>query len=136
MKRVFSSEEMALPLLLPSIEYPSSPVFFPSTCDQKKTFEKVFHINCWPLARDCNAEEEDLSFAGCQYPLAVKINGKWQQKLLNIKLVSMVEAISLVATLFWNPNFLLCPRHILNLVKKLGLKTKILNVDIVKEQIG
>ncbi len=48
----------------------------------------------------------------------------------------MVKAISLAAALFWDPNFLLCPRHILNLVKKLGLKTKNLKVDIVKERIG
>ncbi len=48
----------------------------------------------------------------------------------------MVEAIPLAAALFWDPNFLLCPRHTLNLAKKLGLKTKGLKVDVVKERIG
>ena len=37
--------------------------------------------------------------------------------------------------IFKNPNFVLYPTHILNLVKKLGFKIKVLKVDIVKEQI-
>ncbi len=48
----------------------------------------------------------------------------------------MVEVIPLATALFWDPNFLLCPRHTLNLVKKLGLKTKGLKVDVMKEGIG
>ena len=48
----------------------------------------------------------------------------------------MVKVIPLAATLFWDHNFLLCPRHILNLANKLGLKTKSLKVDLVKAQIG
>ncbi len=48
----------------------------------------------------------------------------------------MVEAIPLAAAIFWDPNFLLYTRHTLNLTKKLGLKTKNLRADIVKEQIG
>ncbi len=48
----------------------------------------------------------------------------------------MVEAIPLAAAIFWDPNFTLCTRHTLNLAKKLGLKTKNLRADIVKERIG
>ncbi len=47
-----------------------------------------------------------------------------------------MEAILLAAALFWEPNFFLCPQHILNLVKKLGLKNRSLKVDVVKERIG
>ena len=67
---------------------------------------------------------------------AVKANKNWQQKLLNTKIVYIVEAIALAITLFWDPNFLLYPRHTLNLAKKLRLKTKSLKIDLVKEQIG
>ena len=81
-------------------------------------------------------EEVDLSYAGCQCPPAVKSNREWQQELLNTKLVCMVEAIPLAAALFWDPNFLLCPRHTLNLAKKLGLKSKSLKANVVKERIG
>ena len=48
----------------------------------------------------------------------------------------MVEIILLAATPFSELNFLLYPWHILNLAKKLGLKTESLKVDLVKEQIG
>ncbi len=48
----------------------------------------------------------------------------------------MVKAIPLAAALFWEPNFLLCPRHTLNLTKKLGLKIRSLKFDVVKERIG
>ncbi len=55
---------------------------------------------------------------------------------MNSKAVCMVEAIPLAAAIFWDPNFLLCPKHTLKLVKKLGLKTKNLKAEIVKERIG
>lgn len=48
----------------------------------------------------------------------------------------MVKVILLAATIFWNPNFALYPRHTLNLVKKLGLKTKGLKAKVVNERIG
>lgn len=82
------------------------------------SFEKAFDINCRLLARDRDVEEVDLSFAGCQCPPAVKANREWRQELLNPKPVCMVEAILLAATIFWDPNFLLCPGHTLNLAKK------------------
>ncbi len=47
----------------------------------------------------------------------------------------MVKVIPLAATIFWDSNFLLCPKHTLKLVKKLGLKTKNLKAEIVKEWI-
>ena len=121
--------------LLLSIEHPSSLIFFSSTCDQKRTFDKAFDINYRLLARDHNAEEVDLSFVRCQYPPAINANRELQQELLNTKVVYMAEAISLVAAFFWDLNFLLCPRHILNLGKKLGFKTKSLKIDLVKVRI-
>ena len=48
----------------------------------------------------------------------------------------MVEAILLAIAFFRDPNFLLYPRHTLNLAKKLGLKIKSLKVNLIKEQIG
>ena len=48
----------------------------------------------------------------------------------------MVETISLAATIFWDPNFALCPRHTLNLARKLGLKTKELKAEVINERIG
>ena len=47
----------------------------------------------------------------------------------------MVEGILLAAAIFLNPNFLLYPKYTLKLAKKLGLKTKNLNAEIVKERI-
>ena len=48
----------------------------------------------------------------------------------------MVETIYLAATIFWNSNFLLCPKYTFKLVKKLGLMTKNLKADIIKKRIG
>ncbi len=48
----------------------------------------------------------------------------------------MVEAISLAAAIFWDSNFLLCPKYTLKLAKKFELKTKNLKAEIVKERIG
>lgn len=47
----------------------------------------------------------------------------------------MVETISLAVTIFWDPNFVFCPRHTLNLAKKLGFKIKSFKIDIVKERM-
>ncbi len=55
---------------------------------------------------------------------------------MNPKTPCMVEAIPLAAAIFWDPNFLLCPKHTLKLAIKLGLKTKNLKAEIVKERIG
>ena len=48
----------------------------------------------------------------------------------------MVEAIPLATAIFWDPNFALCPRHILNLARKLGLKTKKLKAEVINKRIG
>lgn len=55
--------------------------------------------------------------------------------MLNTKPIDIVEVITLATAIFWDFNFYLCLRHTLNLVKKLGLKTKSFKVDIVKERI-
>ena len=49
--------------------------------------------------------------------------------------VCMVKVIPLAAVLFWDHNFIFCLRYTLNLAKKLGLKTKRLKTNIVKEYI-
>ena len=51
------------------------------------------------------------------------------------KPLCMVGAIPLAAAVFWDPSFVLCLRHTLNLTKKLDLKTKNLKSDIIKERI-
>lgn len=84
------------------------------------------------MAKNHTKKVIDLNFAGYQYLPSIKANRKWQQKLLNSKLVYMVKTISLDATIFRNPNFLSYTKHTLNLVKKLGLKTKNQRVDIIK----
>ncbi len=114
-----------------------SSVLFPFICiGKKRLFDKAFDINSRLLARDHTRKELDLSFADCHCPAAVKANRVWQRKLLNSKLVYMVETIPLAVAIFWDPNFLPCTRHILNLAKKLGLKMKNLRADIIKKQIG
>lgn len=47
----------------------------------------------------------------------------------------MIEAIPLAAAIFWDSNFALCPRHTLNLARKLGLKTKGLKAEMVNKRI-
>lgn len=46
-----------------------------------------------------------------------------------------MEAIPLAATLFWDPSFLPCPRHTLKLATKLGLRTRTIPSNLVKERI-
>ena len=52
-------------------------------------------INSCPLAGNYDQEEMDLSFAGCRYPAAVKLNRSWQLDLLDLKSVCIIEAIRL-----------------------------------------
>ncbi len=66
----------------------------------------------------------------------MKANRLWQRELLDQKFVGIIKAIPLAIAIFWYPsNFVPCVWHTLNLAKKLGLKTKNLKTDIVKEQI-
>ncbi len=91
---------LPLPPLLPPIER-SSPPFFPSNgLGEKRSFNKAFNLDYWPLIDDYTREEIDLSFAYCQYPPAVKANRPWQRELLTRKFVYMVEAILLAAAIF------------------------------------
>lgn len=113
-----------------------SPVFFSSGYGVKRLFNKAFDLDCWLLASDCFKEEMNPSFASCQCSKVIKANKIWQQELLNSKIVCMVEPILLAATIFCDPNFALCPKHILNLARKLGTKTKKLKIMVINKQIG
>ncbi len=134
-----ASLEEALPTfvpLLPLIECPSPPLFPSNGLGEKRSFDKAFNLDYRPLTNDRTGEEVDLSFAYSQCPLAVKVKRPWQRKFLDRKSICMVEAIPLAAAIFWDlGNFVLCTWHMLNLAKKLGLKTKNLKTDIVKERI-
>lgn len=133
-KKISLSEDLAPTFLLPSIK-PLSPIFFLFDNSQKQIFGIAFDLNCRFLANNHNVEEVNLNFATCQCVAAIKANREWQQELWNNKLVCMVEAILLVAAIFWDPNFILCLRHTLNLVKKLGLKTRKLKTKVIKERV-
>ena len=111
-------------------------LFFPSSgIGKKRLFNKAFNIDYWPLADNHVEKDVDLSFAECQCPSAVKANRPWQRKLLDQKLICIVEAIPLAVAIFWDPSFILCSWYISNLAKKLDLKTKNLKNNIVKEYI-
>ena len=134
--------------LFPLSERPS-PLFFPSgDISKKRPFDKAFNIDCWPLADDYAGEdvgqrkfdktfinawlladnhakkEVDLSFAGCGCSSRVKLNRPWQIELLEQRPACIVETIPLVAAIFWNPNFVPCPCHTLNLSKKWASRQK------------
>ena len=72
---------------------------------------------------------------GCGCSLAVKLNRPRQIKLLEQRPACIVETISLATAIFLVPNFVPCPRHTLNLAKKMGLKTRNLSSALVKERI-
>ena len=160
LKRASSEETLTTfaPLFLPS-ECPS-PLFFPSSgIGKKRLFDKAFNINCWPLADDHAGEDVgkrkfnktfintrlltnnhakdkvDLSFAGCGSSPGVKLNRPWQIELLEQRPACIVETIPLAAAIFWNPNFIPCPRHTLNLAKKMSFKVKNLSSALIKERI-
>lgn len=122
-------------LLLP-VERPSRLLLPSSSIGEKRLFDMVFNLDCQSLANDHTGEDVNLSFLFCQCPPAVKANWPWQRKLLDQKAVCMVEAIPLAAAIFRDPNFVLYTWHTLKLAKKLGLKTKNLKNDLVKERIG
>ncbi len=62
-------------LLFSPLLFPSSPDLSPTShIGKKRSFNKAFDINSWPLAKDHTGEEVVLSFAGCYYPAAVKTN--------------------------------------------------------------
>ena len=69
--------------LFPSSEC-LSPFLFPSnSIGKNRPFNKVFNINCRPLANDHVGEDVNLSFAECQCPPAVKANRPWWRELLD-----------------------------------------------------
>ena len=122
--------------LLPPVEHPSPPLLPSNGTGEKWSFDMAFNLDCRPLANGHTGEDVNLSFAYCQCPPAVKANRLWQRELLDWKPVCKVEAILLPAAIFWDPNFVLCTRHIFNLAKKLGLKIKNVKNNLVKKQIG
>ena len=156
-----SSEEA--PTTFASLFLPSecpSPLLFPSSgIGEKRPFDKAFNIDCqpladnyvgkdvgkrkfdktfistWPLTNNHVKKEVDLRFAGCRCSLGAKLNRPWQIELLEQRSACIVETISLAAVIFWDPNFMPCLRHTLNLAKKMGLKTRNLSSALVKERI-
>ena len=104
-----------------------SPLFFASSSiGEKRPFNKVFNIDCRPLANDHakkdvgekkfdktfintrpladnHAEKEvDLSFAGYKCSKRVKLNRPWQIELLEWRFAGIVEIILLTAAIFWD----------------------------------
>lgn len=54
---------------------PFSPFFFLSCyISEKRSFDKAFNFNSWPLAKDYTRKEIDLGFAVCHCPAALKTN--------------------------------------------------------------
>ena len=132
-----SSEKATLTFafLLPPVERLSPPLLASSDTREKQSFDMAFNLDYRLLANDHSGEDVVLSFLYCQCPPAVKANKPWQPELLDQKPVCMVKAIPLTAAIFWDPNFVLRTRHTLNLAKKLGLKTKNVKNNLVKERI-
>ena len=87
------------------------------------------------MANNHAKKEVDLSFVGCGYLSALKLNRPWQIELLEQRPAHIVEIILLAAAICWNRNFELYPHHTFNLAKKLGLKTRNFSITLVKEHI-
>ena len=107
---------------------------FPSSGIAESKFDKTF-INTRLLADNHAEREVDFSFAVCGCSLVVKLNKLWQIDFLERRPARIVGIIPLVAAIFWDPNFVPCPCHTLNLATKLGFKTKNLRSALVKERI-
>ena len=60
----------------------------------------IFNLNYYFLVKNNNAEKINLNFAICQYLIAIKVNKKWQQKLLNNKSIYIIKAILLITIIF------------------------------------
>ena len=126
-----------------------------STNESQPSKTSLSISNSWPVAQKRNCKrpfdiafitsrlftanhiikEIDLSFGKCECPAPVKFNQLWQLELLNRKPVCILKTIFLVAALFWDPLFALCPHHIIKLVSKLGLRTQSIAIRLVKEKI-
>lgn len=70
--------------------------------------------------------------------LLILISNKNKQ-VIAIKIPSLkiciIKLILLAATIFSKHNFVLCFWHVLNLIKKLGFKTKNIKNDLIKKRI-
>ena len=102
--------------------------------ERKRGFNTAF-INSYSLAHNYNHKEMHLSFAGCRCLDVVKLNKLWQLNLLDPKLVCIIKAISLAATLFWDYTFTPYSYHTMKLAFKLDLKTNKIKKSVVKERI-
>lgn len=119
--------------MLTPVERPFSLLLPSDDIEKKQSFNIAFSIDCQPLANNYIKKDIYLSFAFCQCLHLVKVNRLWQQELLDQKLVNIVNAILLATANFWDPKFVLSTRHMLNLTKKLALKTKKVKNNLVKE---
>ena len=106
----------------------------PTNINQRKQGFNTTFINSHQLAGNHDQQEVDLSFAGCGCPAAVKLNRSLQLDLLDPKPVCIIEAIPLVAALFWDPSFAPCICHTMKLPFKLDLRTNRIKSGVVKER--
>lgn len=117
---------------LPSLPTPFARNLTPFT--EKKLFDQGF-ITKRPVVSTQQFEKLDLSFGQYSYSAFVKINKLWQSKFYNLKLVCLLEAIVLMNLIFWDDSFILFPRYIVLLAKKLRLITQHVNNGAIKERI-
>ena len=106
----------------------------PKKNNRNRFFNTAFIISC-PLARNHAANELDLSFAECGCPTLVKLNQLWELELLDCKPVCIMEVTPLTAILFWDLLFVFCLRHTMKLTSKLGLRTRSIASEVIKEKI-
>lgn len=100
----------------------------------KRPFNTAF-INSRPFASNDTAKKVDLSYTLCGCLIPVNFNQLWQLELLDHKLVYIIEAIFLVAILFWDSLFASYQRYTIKLALKLGLRMRSITSKIIKEKI-
>lgn len=100
----------------------------------KWLYDTVF-INSGLLTGNHTAKEVDLSFREYGWPPSIKLNRPWRLELPDRKPVCIIEVISLVAALFWDPLFAPCMRHTIKSVSKLGLRMPSIANEVIKERI-
>lgn len=74
-------------------------VYNPTNNNKRKWGFNTTFINSCLLANNYDPKKFDLSFSGCGYPNAVKLNRLWQLDLLDPQLVCIIEAILLTVAL-------------------------------------
>ncbi len=125
-------------LLLFHYSLPSSLISLarnPTLLTGKRLFDQAF-ITQRPIASKRQQEELDLSFGQYSCSVTIKINRLWQSELYDPKPICLLKAISLLSFLFWDDSFIPYTRHIVLLAKKLGLTTRHVDNQAIKERIG